>query len=336
MIHTVEMDFEFQNTIPGPPVSMQSLQQASTCSDEVTVSTWQNQWLDQIRKNSKKYGSFAENSIAQLYQREKGKAAILVGSGPSLKKNIADLREAKDICKVSCLHNFHLLEDNGAPADYYVTLDAGSVTIEEVYEGGSRTPEEYWEITKDRVLLAWIGTHPELLSRWQGKILWFNSPIGQPLKGEIDAIERFNLMVSSGGNVLGACLYIAKGILGAPVSIFVGADFSFSYTKQFHGWSSKYDGKLGDALRHTDIWGNKVFTWQSYYNFKCWFEMIACKVPGVYINATEGGILGAYPQGNIAQIQQMTLKRALAIYNMAGEIEEQIRNPQTENLKILF
>jgi hypothetical protein len=63
------------------------------------------------------------------------------------------------------------------------------------------------------------------------------------------------------------------------------------------------------VVRATDVFGHRVKTWQSYYNFKCWFESRACSVPGTYINATEGGILGSYPEGNIEQIKQMAFKR---------------------------
>ena len=184
-------------------------------------------------------------------------------------------------------------------------------------------------------MLCYIGTHPELLKRWQGEIYFFNAPIpDQDMIDFVDNLEIFNAHVSNGGNVLGACLYIAKAILGASVVAFVGADFSFSYSKKFHPFDSKYDAKLGHVIRAHDVFGNLVSTWQSYYNFKSWFEYVAITVPGIYFNCSEGGCLGAYTQGNIRSITQMTLKSFLKQLTMSEEIKEQMKDPKTKEKKI--
>jgi hypothetical protein len=66
------------------------------------------------------------------------------------------------------------------------------VTIEEVSEGGKKTPDEYWESTKDKKLVAFIGTHPDLLAKWKGEIYFFAAPIpDQALMDEVMALEPF-------------------------------------------------------------------------------------------------------------------------------------------------
>jgi hypothetical protein len=259
------------------------------------------------------------------------------------KENIADLVEAsKHLPIISCLHNFHYLEDHGVQVAYYVTLDSGAVTVEEVYEGGARAAESYWELTKDRTLLAFIGANHELIRQWRGDIRWFHCPIPNELVMErISQIEHFTTFCSSGGNVLGAAFYAAKAIMAANPIIFVGADFSFSYDKKFHGWKSKYDATLGHAFKVPDIFGNKRYTWQSYYNFKSWFDYVACSVPGIYINATEGGCMGAYPEGNIRQILQMSLKEVTQMFSHHEHMREQCENPKLKvskekQIKLLF
>jgi hypothetical protein len=229
------------------------------------------------------------------------------------------------------------MEDMGAHPDFYVSLDAGPVTIEEVSEGGSKSAEEYWAITKDRTLLAYIGTHPDLLAKWQGEIYFFNCPVPEAsFMEELNKIEVFHTWVSSGGNVLGACLYIAKAILGASMVAFVGADFSFSYDKKFHAWDSKYDKSLGYVIKAVDIFGNKVLSWQSYANFAACFNWVTLQVLGVYINCTEGGIFGAYAEGNLMSVKQMSLKDFIRMVNLHLEIKEQCLNPEVQELKILF
>lgn len=330
---------EFQNIIEQPPVTPGALQQQACSNDGATIQSWRQQWIDQFKKNHEKHGPFKDSGIHLLHNVFKNKPCIIAGSGPSLKHNVHKLKDRGDMGLVSCLHNFHLMEDNGANVDYYVTLDAGPITIEEVSEGGKHSAEYYWELTKNRKLLAFVGTHPELLEKWRGEIYFYNAPIpDKEYQKAIEAIEVFDVNVSNGGNVLGACLYIAKSFFGANPIIFVGADFSFGYDHKFHAWNSKYDAQMSGIVKTTDIFGNKVNTWQSYVNFKCWFDRTCMLVPGYWINATEGGSLGAYPDGNIRAIHQRTLDQVYEEFNLSNhpEILSQVQNPGNNNKVILF
>lgn len=337
MVKKAEIYLEYQPYFDFPQQNRNGLYAQSCTGDEITVNAWRDTWLRNTKANKDRFGSFREHGLGQLHGIHRGQAAILVGSGPSLKDNAAGLLENRGIPVLSCLHNFHFLEDLGVGADYYVTLDAGPVTIEEVSEGGTKTADEYWALTKERTLLAYIATDPRLLEKWQGKILFFNAPLPDPeIMAKLDEIEKFRTFVSSGGNVLGASTYIAKAIFGCNPLIFMGANFSFSYQEKFHGWDSKYDAHLGHCIRLTDVYGNKVKTWQSYANFKSWFDWLVQSVPGIYINASEGGCFGSYPDGNIRALQQMDLKDVLRMFNMCDELKEQCANPETDEKKILF
>ena len=331
-----EINLEFQPMIEHLPVSMKHLWQQSTSNDDITINTWRPQWIKQTQSTFKRYGSFKEKSVGKLFGQYALKPCIVAGSGPSLKHNAHELKNRKDIPLVSCLHNFHYFEDLDLNPEYYVTLDAGNVTVEEVSEGGTKSEEEYWARTKDRKLIAFIGTHPELLEKWRGEVYLFNCPV--PDKAYEDAVaelERFPCLVSTGGNVLGASFYIARAIFGANPIAFVGADFSFGYDRKFHAWDSKYDKDVGRVLKTIDVFGNKVMTWQSYHNFKCWFDAMCAQVPGQFINCTEGGTMGAYPEGNIAAIKQMGLKQFISAYYAHEHVREQCENQNAE-MKILF
>lgn len=332
-----EIICEYQPYIDAPPIQPAALYQQSCSNDAATVNAWRDIWIKNARLNHERYGSFSANGIGSIWGTARNQPAIVVGSGPSLRENIDGLKANKGIPVVSCLHNFHLFVDRGIKCDYWVTLDSGPVTIEEVSEGGSQSEETYWAATKDQTLLAYIASDPGLLSKWQGKVLFFTCPVpDQEVLKEQAALEEFHTNVSTGGNVLGAATYIAKAIMGANPIVFMGADFSFSYTDKFHGWDSKYDANLGHYLRATDVYGNSVKTWQSYANFKGWFDWLAQAVPGTYINCTEGGTMGAYPTGNIRAIQQMDLADLLRMYSLCDEVYEQCVNPSTSERKILF
>lgn len=328
---------EYQNYIMDPPVSPGNLYAQACSSDQVTVDSWRETWLGNIKKNKAKFGSFKDHSAGKFFKQFKYQPAIIAGAGPSLKDNVDKLKHRGDLALVACLHSFHLMEDNDAHPDFYVSLDAGPVVIEEISEGGSKTPEEYWALTKNRKLIAYIGSPPELFEKWQGEVYLFNCAVPDTaLMDEIKAIEPFNCWISNGGNVLGACLYFARGFLGCGTIAFVGADFCFSYDKKFHAWDSKYDKSLGYVIKAVDVHGNKRLTWQSYVNFKGWFEQLPYQTPQLFINCSEGGCLGSYPEGNIIKIEQMPLQRFIFMHRMHEELEDQMLTPETAKPKLLF
>jgi len=326
--------------IQQPPVKPASLHKQACTNDDPTIEKWRDTWISNIRANKEAFGSFKDYSLGKLYGQFKHRPVIIVGSGPSLKYNVDELKDTKGIPMVSCLHNFHFLEDRGIAPDYYVSLDAGTLPIEEVSEGGEKTEDEYWELTKDRKLIAFVGTNPELLAKWQGQIYLYNALIpDDEYQKACNEVEPFHLWVSNGGNVLGACLYVSKAIMGAGAIVFTGADFAFGYDNKFHSWDSKYDDKMGYCISATDIFGNRVSTWQSYANFKSWFDYVAVRVPGIYINATEGGTLGAYQNGNLQHIKLMDLAEVKEMYSMSEKLENQMLHPELDerdNKIILF
>lgn len=311
--------------------------QQAVSNDAATVGHWRDKWIEQAAENKRLVGSFRENGIGKLFGQYQYLPVIVAGSGPSLAINGEQLKDRGQIPLISCLHNFHFFEDRGVQVDYYVSLDAGPVVIEEVSEGGKLSPDEYWEKTKDKTLLAYVGSHPDLIRKWRGKIYFFNCPVpDQATRDGIDAVEKFRTCIGTGGNVLGACFYIAKAIFGAGAIAFVGADFSFSYKNKFHGWDSRYDKNLGYCVALTDVYGIKRKTWQSYANFKVWFDWVVQAIPGVYFNCTEGGCLGSYPEGNIAALKYMDLVQFFALYNMNQHKLAQCQNPETDQVNMLF
>ena len=186
----------------------------------------------------------------------------------------------------------------------------------------------YIEKSKDQKIIAYVGTNPRLWNNWQGEVIWTQSLMpNKDIKRKMDDIEKYEMIVSSGGNVLGASAYIAKAVFGCNPLIFMGADFSFSYDKKFHSFDSKYD-TVGQAMRVRDIYGNAVYTWASYYGFKQWFDLISMQVPGVYINCSDG-CMGAYETGNLTSIIQKHINDVLEMYRVSDHLQNTIENIDT-------
>lgn len=322
----VEMKLSYQQYIPAAPRPKHELYGQACSNDTVTVHTWAKQWLDQCKANSLTH-NFMENLATKVLNENALKPVIVAGSGPSLKKNVKELlKKPKSVPIVSCLHNYAYFHDTGVDCQYWINLDAGEVTISEMSQGGSKDADYYWSTTKDKTLIAVCHSHPEIIKRWQGRILWFAAMIPDQVVMDDylntvgckeDGKEK--VFFNVGGNSLGACYYFARAILGSMTIALVGADFAFGYNHKFHPFDSPYDQQFNGVIPVTDVFGNRVYTWQSYYNFKSWFEFIAMggqgNNPGFMINCTEGGILGSYPEGNIQQIVQMQLSEFIRILN---------------------
>lgn len=338
----VPMKLTFQQTVDAPPVTKSELNGMSTRNDAVTITAWRKTWLDQARRNVKNFDISGNASISES-GKYSCRPVICAGSGPSLKKNVDVLAKHKPegIGLVSCLHNFSYFVDKGIKADCFINLDAGPLTITEVSQGGKHPEDYYWDASKDHTLIAGLVSHPDLVGRWKGKILWFDAPVPDEayMKEREEIIPGFKNFYSVGGNALGASYYHARAILGGMPIAMIGADFAFDYMHKFHSWDSPYDEQFSGVMPCVDIFGNRVFTWQSYYNFAQWFAFQSMggsgNNPNIMINCTEGGILGAYPTGNIRSIIQMSLYDFLTMYNHHKALPE-IINDKTKPAMLLF
>jgi hypothetical protein len=339
MLRNINIDLIYQPTLTQLPANPEELQARAASNDKPTMAHWRDTWIAHIKDNKEKYGSFYDHSIGKLHGINKHKTAIVIGSGPSLAQSLNGLRaNAKmknPLLTVSCLHNFGYFMDEGIDADYYLTLDAGEIVVRDVFEGRQQPPEFYWEKTAGKKLLAYVGTSPNLLKLWQGEVFFFNTPLpDMALQAEIDAIEKFQHCISSGGNALGACMYAAKVIMGSPTIVFVGADFCFDYDNTFHAYKTHYD-EVGQFVLHPDVFGVPRKTWQSYLNFKFWLDRISMTVPGVYVNASFG-CLGAYMGGNLGSFIYRSLDDWLIQYEIAESVTKYEKVDGAEDKKSLL
>lgn len=324
MLRDIRINLEYQSEIPGPPYHPDELYRRACDGDKVTVEHWRGIWSKNYQAAKEHFGSLGEYSIGRLFGLNRHRPAIVIGSGPSLRQSIEALKvnqvSKNPVLTVSCLHNLGYFEDEGINVDYYLTLDAGPAIFKDVYEGRKFDEGHYWEQTKGKKLIAYGASDPRLWGLWQGDVYLFNSMIpDEQVRNEFDAIEPFSHYVSSGGNALGACMYISKAVMGSSEIIYVGGDFCFDYDGgTFHSYATEYD-KPGNYVRVIDVFGNSRRSWQSYVNFKYWLDKVACTVPGSWVNASEG-ILGAYREGNIKQFKYMTLREALIPYQMADTL----------------
>ena len=328
MKRTIEMELEYQPMIAGPPMQPEKMYDQACASDDVTINTWRDIWISNYKAAKERFGTFQDKTFGLIGGSNRHQPVICLASGPSLRESFPGLRKNQamkyPILVISALHNFALLKDEGIKVNYWVSMDSGDIVLDDTIEFGSKDQDFYWSQTEGETLLAVIASPPRLFDRWKGKVLLFNSKIGDPVIAKaFNDSERVVHYISSGGNVGGGVSYIGKAVLGSNPVILCGYDFCFSYDQKFHPVKTKYDnfnGKgIGQTMDVTDVFENRRRTWPSYWNFKLWQEFIALKVPGIWINCSEG-ILGSYREGNIRQFLYMPLDDAVEQYRISDEV----------------
>lgn len=338
MRRTLEIDLEYAQIIESPPMTPDQLYKNACMGDEITIKTWKETWIKNYQLAKDRFGTFEGKTIGQLYNANHHKPIICLASGPSLSISMEALRTNQAMVNpvpvVSVLHNFALLMDEGIKVDYWITLDAGEIVLDDTTEFGKEKKESYWEKTKGQKLLAVIFSPPKLFDLWQGEVFLFNALVPeQEMREKFDAIERCSHYISSGGNAGGGAFYFAKAILGSNPILFCGYDYCFSHDMKWHPVGSKYDNFNGNGagvtMKWKNVFGLPIKTWGSYLGFKFWHDQTVMRVPGDYINCSEG-ILGAYDSGIIKHFQYKSLKDALAPYWLADRV---ILQPTTKDAK---
>lgn len=320
MRRTIDIDLEYSPLIQTIPPQYGDPYKTACSGDTVTVNSWRDIWLKNFKSTKDIFGEVGEKTYGQLYGINAHKAAICIGSGPSLKYQLDTLRQNQasknPVMTISCLHNLGYFLDEGIKVDYYLSLDAGPIVLDDVSESRTKDKEWYWEQTKDMTLLAYVSSDPKLFEKWKGKVYLFNCLLpDMDLRAKIKEIEPFTHYISSGGNALGACMYTAKAVMGSAVIMYVGADFCFDLSNNFHSYQTHYDAP-GQCIPWPDVFGMRRKTWPSYMNFKLWFDWVTTKVPGVWYNCSEG-IMGAYPEGNIGTFKYCTLEQAIEPWRLS-------------------
>lgn len=241
-----------------------------------------------IENNFSNYVHFSESkSLGDLENSmPEDVPAIVVSAGPSLNKNIAYLKGAKNkslIVSVDAAVN--PLMKNGVVPDVIVGIDPikGEQYISEL--GKERIP-----------LVCILDTARTLLSAHQGD-KYFENCYNRYSNEYLINEEIFLPSLPTGGSVANSAFSLAV-FLGAKNIILVGQDLAYTGDKTHADGSVRgNEGKefiekeVKNQLIDEDIYGNPIRTCASFRRFKIWFENeIEYNKELEVVDATEGGI----------------------------------------------
>lgn len=248
---------------------------------------------------------FTCNGLKEIKNKYKGKPAILVSAGPSLDKNIKDLKAAEGKALIlSCDACYHTCLENDVYPEGIATMERYRPTYEYFYEGR--------HFDKDLTLIGPSLLWPEIFENFEGKKLlmakgsdglegWWSGHFPQikPLSmGHSCATAAFAVALEAGCN---------------PI-ILIGSDLAFTDNKRHSESAHKNFKSANDATKSkSKIWtdsinGEKVRTTYIFNLFRAFYEQSAySRRDKIMINATEGGAL-------IHGMKNMTLKEAISTY----------------------
>jgi len=262
-------------------------------------------WFQTLIKN---LPYIVEGTPANLYENKyEGKPAIIVSAGPSLEKNIDELKKINDeMLIISGGRTLRTLIDKQIKPHTLAVSDPGKMSYDLV--------EGYIE-NLNIPLLFYEGTNEKVVSNHKGDKIFFSN------NSFIDNIAEKKLVsLAIGGSVAHAITRWAI-LLGCNPIIFIGQDLAYTNDARYSLISTDRDNVVKKFIEDEDedeIWvegidGNKVRTNIEFDQFRLVFEEIVRFLPNtMFINATEGG-------ARIKGTTEMTLSEVIEKYKVKSE-----------------
>lgn len=261
-------------------------------------------WMRQITLDRNTFillqDEFADNYLANMYEffnnytidslydcfeeidKEK-RPAIVVSAGPSLDKNINELKKVKDKAFMIVVDTaLRAVLRAGIIPDLTITIDPHKPLI--LFED---------ERIRKLPMIFCIMSNKQVMDSQKGKKIFFGDS-----ESYIQAIfNKYDKKISTletGGSV--ACNAFSTAVfLGFKNIILVGQDLAYPNGKEHtkDAYDNEAENKLKDGKRYfevEDIYGGKVLTEENMDAYRLWFETQIVRYPHLHvIDATEGG-----------------------------------------------
>lgn len=246
-----------------------------------TNNYFQDRWTETFLRN---YKFFAESiELVNLKNKFKGIPAIVVSAGPSLDKNIRELKDFTKGVIISGGRTLRSLLEIEVSPDFTVSIDPGEISYNII--------KDYMNLCNTS-LVYHCGTNDKIVENFSGnKILGINDSFVEEI------LEKDNIDLRRGGSVAHSMVEFAKFIGCNPI-IMIGQDLAYTDRKMHSEMSRNKNStynyeafKRNDDVITKDIYGNDILTSLTFLLFKQQMEEIIDNSKGVeFINATEGGL----------------------------------------------
>lgn len=241
---------------------------------------------------------YRSKSLHELSKRlPKGLPTIIVAAGPSLDKNVEELKNAKNKALIIAVDSsLRVLLKHDIIPDLVVSIDGVKMPAHFDYPGVQNVP-----------LICLMNTNYNVVEKHHG-MTFFTHDLNAYLQEFFETRDLFMPIVGSGGSVANTAMSIAQTMGLNPV-ILVGQDLAYTDNKTHSvdsvrgSWgrdASKLEGIMTEGYDGKPIWSSTEFEL-----YRLWIEEEILTKPELrVINATEGG-------AKIKGAEQMTLREAI-------------------------
>lgn len=228
--------------------------------------------------------------LTKIRDEYKGKPAICVAAGPSLNKNIGELKKLQGKALIIAADTIveRLLQEKIIP-DIVGVLERGEIVYNSFFKNK--------KLDTRMTLMGQSVIYPRIFAEFPGKklaVLKKGIKIDEWVSGLVPEV----LCIQSGNSVANMNFSIARALNCDPI-ILVGQDLAYGEDGATHATGTIYDGKKAaddnlSAGAEEYILGKNgkpLRTRKWWKVFHHWFEMEIAKTTARVIDATEGGAL---------------------------------------------
>jgi hypothetical protein len=237
-------------------------------------------YFDQALTN---FGYQVEPGAGLLFGRFRNVPLVIVSAGPSLDRNVRELRGMEDHC-------FILAVDTALRPLLAAGVVPHAVIIADPTELNARHVAEV--MPESTYLIAEQAVHSLALRSAKRRFLFGLGLFPDPLFAKFGFAKS---VLQVWGSVATAALDLAWRMEANPI-IFAGQDFGYSWDRDY-ARHTMFDGRefnvaAGGAHRAEDIWGRNIWTTENLIAYRDFVIRRIKSISNVrFINATEGGIL---------------------------------------------
>lgn len=218
-------------------------------------------------------------------KRQLSKCCILVGSSPAIKKQKKELKKARlndHFIIIASNGAYGWLLDNDIEPDFVMLIEGRYHVVRDVKRQSGAT------------LVVSPFVDPAVYDTWKGRIETFPCGGGEGfndlIKKDLDEIDV------AGGNVINCAFLWSYKYLGCRDYISIGMSLCYYDSYYVDDRSTEHISADLDHIKAVDMTGNIVNTTAPLLLYKTWLETYSRYSGANFVNCTEDGILGVYPE----------------------------------------
>lgn len=248
-----------------------------------------------------------QNGLSELTDYWKDKPIIIVSAGPSIDKNVDNLKNKKlNLVAVDVAVPI-LLKQNIIPK-FIVTVEPSSFHCEVWLD-----KSEF----KNSILIAPSWLHPDAHDRFKGKTYFYNIFGDNSWRNAFFKYAKDYGNIQLGGGVGHAAIFFSYVYLNGNPLVLTGFDHSYTENYFANNELEKWANTNGKRAI-IDSNNNRIFTTSYLYHYKKFIERfiddMSAHINKTIVNATEGGILGYNDNKFNPNLEYMALKKAIKEY----------------------